>query len=97
MNSEKWNKMSFAKQMGNIGSEFDRAVHWRESGDKRKKEDSLRRTLELIDLTITPVRNGELLRLREVVCDIFLGENIYNVSVDSLKDYFLQFALLANK
>ena len=97
MNPEKWNKMSFANQMGNIGSEFSRIVYWQELGDKEKKENALWRTLELIDLTMVQRKSREIFRLREVVCDLFLDKNIYKVSVNSLKNYFLQFALLANK
>ncbi|KPJ55267.1 hypothetical protein AMJ47_00070 [Parcubacteria bacterium DG_72] len=97
MNPEKWKKLSFAEQMGNIGSEFFRMVNLKQKGDVENSKDSFLRFLDLIDLTITQRKNVELLRLREVVCDLFLGENIYRVSIGSLKRYFLQFALLANK
>jgi hypothetical protein len=97
MNKEKWEKLSFAAQMGNIGSEINRVIHWQELRDKGKKEDALWRALELIDLTAEQRKSSEILRLREVVCDLFLEKNIYKVSVKSLKDYFLQFALLMNK
>jgi len=66
-------------------------------GDKEKEEEALWRALELIDLTVIRRKSVEILRLREVVCDLFFGKNIYKVPVNSLKEYFLQFALLANK
>ncbi len=97
MNLEKWEKISFAEQMGNIGSEINRVIYWYELGEKDKKENALWRALELIDLTNSLRKSRELLRLREVVCDVFLNKNEYKVSVDSLKNYFLQFALLVNK
>jgi hypothetical protein len=97
MNLEKWEKISFAGQMGNIGSEIDRVIYWHELGEKDKKENALWRALELIDLTVGLRKSRELLRLREVVCDIFLNKNNYKVSTQFLKNYFLQFALLANK
>ena len=97
MNLDKWNKLSFASQMGNIGSEINRVIYWQELKDKEKKEDALWRALELIDLTVIRRKSVEILRLREVVCDLFFGKNIYKVSINSLKEYFLQFALLANK
>jgi len=97
MNPDKWNKLSFASQMGNIGSEISRVIYWQESGDKKNKEDALWRALELIDLTARQRKSVELFRLREAVCDLFFGKNIYKTTVNSLKEYFLQFSLLANK
>lgn len=97
MNSQEWNRIPFASQMGNIGSEINRAIQWHEFGDKDKKENALWRALELIDLTIAQRKSGELLRLREVICDLFLGKNNYNISTASLREYFVQFALIANK
>jgi hypothetical protein len=97
MNSEKWGKLSLATQMGNIGSEINRVIHWNELGDKEEMKNSLWRALELIDLTIIQRKRGEISRLREVICDIFLDKNNYKVSTKNLKEYFLNFALLANK
>jgi hypothetical protein len=93
MNLEKWEKLSFAVQMGNIGSEINRTNHWREVGDREKKESALWRALELIDLTNNLRKSKEILRLREVICDVFLEAGNYKVSIESLKNYFLQFAL----
>jgi len=93
MNLERWRKLSFATQMGNIGSEINRVIYWYGLAEKEKKENALWRVLELIDLTVGLRKSRELLRLREVVCDIFLDKNEYKVSIDSLKNYFLQFAL----
>ncbi len=96
---DSWAKMSLAEQMGNIGAEFFRMVNCREKKDKEGEKDCLIRTLELIDLTISDKRwRGrlfEVCRLREVICDLFIGSNIYKVSTKSLKDYFLFFAFLA--
>jgi hypothetical protein len=97
MNPEKWRKMPFASQMGNIGSEINRVIHWDELGDNQEKENSLWRALNLIDLTIGQRRGKELFRLREVICGLFLSNNEYKVSIGQLRNYFLQFALLANK
>ena len=97
MNSDKWNKLSFVSQMGNIGSEINRVIYWQEAGNEKNKKDALWRALELIDLTVAQRKSVELLRLREVVCDLFLKTNMYKVSTENLKEYFLQFALLANK
>ena len=97
-NLEKWHKMSLAEQMGNIGSEVGRAMTWHKKGDNEKKEQSLERALGLIDLTIQDKRLQnrcfELYRLKEVLKDVFLGKNNYRVSLDSLEEYFLSFALI---
>lgn len=99
MTSEKWQKLSLAEQMGNIGAEISRVIHWHERKDQESKEKALWRALELIDLTISDrrwkPRLFEICRLREVICDLFLGKNIYKISTKHLKDYFLFFALLA--
>lgn len=98
---EKWKKMSLAEQMGNIGAEVVRMINCREKGDKEGEKNCFIRALELIDLTISDKRWKsrllEPLRLREVICDLFIGNNIYKVSSRSLKDYFLFFALSARK
>ena len=44
-----WRKMSFAEQMGNIGSEVSRALRWFEKNPVRFQA-SFERAVELIDL-----------------------------------------------
>lgn len=100
--SGKWQKLSLAEQMGNIGSEVSRALHWRQAGDRKGAQKSAWRALELIDLTLADKRwqgrTFELGRLREVFCDMFFGKkSYYNVSPQSLQNYFLPFAFLAQK
>ena len=95
--SEKWQKFSLNQQLANIGSEVSRAISLREKGDKENMEKSVFRALELIDLTISDKRwrgrLSEIFRLREVICDIFFGENTYKTKPEFLKNYFLFFAL----
>jgi len=93
MIKERWMKMSLAEQMGNIGSEFSRMISLKQKGDLKNAQNSFDRVLELLDLTISQRKNRELFRLREVICDLFIGSNIYKVSIKFLKDYFLFFAL----
>ncbi len=95
MIKEKWMKMSLAQQMGNIGSEFSRMISLKRKGDLKNAQNSFDKVLELLDLTISQRKNRELFRLREVLCDLFIGSNIYKVSTKSLKDYFLFFALIS--
>ncbi len=94
-----WYKMSLAEQMGNIGAEFFRMINCKEKKDREDEKNCFIRVSELIDLTISDkrwkMRLFEICRLREVICDLFLGTNFYKVSIKYLKDYFLFFALLA--
>lgn len=101
MNLEKWQKLSFFEQMGNIGSEVSRARHWAEKDDKENQRKSLERAIDLVDLSVQSQKKSprlfELLRLREVICDISIGSINYNVYPQDLEKYFLSFALAARK
>lgn len=99
--SGKWFKMSLAEQMANIGSEVERSIFWYKKGEKEYWQNAFNRTLELIDLTVSDVRHKhrlkEILRTREVLCDLFYGENIYHISYPELQKYFLEFGILARR
>jgi hypothetical protein len=99
--SGRWRRFSLVEQMANIGSEVSRVIHWKEKGNKVNQEKAIERALELIDLTIADKRWKsrllELLRLREVFCDLFIGDNTYNTSFKSLQNYFLFFGLIKAK
>jgi len=62
---------------------------------------SLWRLLELVDLTIQDKKNRsrlrELCRFKEIIGDWFCQTNVYNVNPESLKNYCMQFAMLAGK
>lgn len=100
MIKDKWPKMSLAEQMGNIGSEVYRLINSKERADSKSAQSSFIRVLELIDLTIEDKRWKsrlfEILRLREIICNFYLDKNIYNVSVENLKKYFIPFTLIPN-
>lgn len=97
----RWMKLTLAEQLANIGSEVSRILHWRESGDRTASEQALQRALELLDLTLTnsriPARVLELARLRDVLCAVFLGTDEYDITAETLEDYFLPFALRAQR
>ena len=100
--AERWNQLSLAEQMGNIGSEFDRIVSWRKKNNLEFAERAFDRTLDLLDLTITDPRWGggkrkELARTRELLCDMLVGDNKYNTPAEFLSKYFYQFAVAARK
>lgn len=89
----KWNKYSTAEQMANIGAEVGRAINWRKKGIKEMSSNALYRALELIDFTIDDPKNrnrlGEILRVREVLCDYFVGQNMYKSTDQARERYFL--------
>ncbi len=96
--SGRWFTFSLAQQMGNIGSEIHRLV-LSQNGDRGRFNLALDRALELIDLTLADDRwkksFKEIVRVREVLCDICFGKSQYDTSLETLDNYFFQFGLLA--
>ena len=96
----KWFELTLAEQMANIGSEVHRLITWR-NRNQLHFDSALNRALELIDLTLadTRWRSGykEIARVREVLCDICLGDDQYQTTLEYLDDYFLRFALLVRR
>lgn len=92
--------MSIAEQMANVGSEYERALRWKERGNASYFEAALDRMLELFDLTIADPRwrnhrLKELCRVREIVRDQLCSEHPEPWSYPDLRDYFLSFGILA--
>jgi hypothetical protein len=77
--SGRWASMSFMEQMANIGSEVERALNWKERGNKPYSDRAFERSLELVDLTLGSVRGvprlKELARTREALVDFFARVN----------------------
>lgn len=98
--SGRWQAMSLAAQLGNIGSEVHRARVAQPSHESRF-EKARDRALELFDLTLADTRwHGrlrEIARAQEVFCDAALGGKEYGSTLEQLEKYFDQFALLARK
>ena len=97
----RWAEMSFAEQMGNVGSEVSRAVRWQSKGKRERMEQCVFRALELLDLTIDATDKSafpklkELCRAREELCDFFLGNNELNSVPERIMKYYDAFALAA--
>ncbi|MBR4474615.1 MAG: hypothetical protein IKS55_13370 [Oscillospiraceae bacterium] len=78
--SGRWTELPFAQQVANIGSEVFRAGKWKAKGKTERAQNAADRALELLDFTVSGMleehRNPrELLRMRELLCDYFYGEN----------------------
>lgn len=98
--SGRWGEMPFAQQMANIGSEVFRAAKWKDAGKTDRALRASDRALELLDLTVSSRQQKaleirELLRLRELLCDYFYGENLYAQSSSALNHYFEPFSMKA--
>lgn len=95
---EKWKKLSFVEQLGNIGSEISRIIRW-QGKDKAIFDNTVDRALELFDFTLEDPRwinrQREIARAREVFCDIIFGGNEYDTTLKDLLRYFDQFAYIA--
>ena len=98
--TERWHELILAEQLGNVGSDVDRIISWRKKGNEEYATNAFYRALDLLDLTIKDKRwygpkLKELCRVREVLCDSFLGSKIYNTPLEYFSKYFYQFALAA--
>lgn len=97
----RWFRFSLFEQMANIGSEVERAISWRKKGDLKYNQEAFKRALDLIDLTLrSPYlrrRLKEIARLREVLCDYFVFDNLYKTTDEALKKYFSAFTMAARK
>ncbi|MDO8743014.1 MAG: hypothetical protein Q7J30_00405 [Candidatus Azambacteria bacterium] len=93
-----WQKISLYEQMGNIGSEVNRALNWRDK-DKKLYENAVDRAFELLDLTISDLRwrnrLKEIVRVRELLADAMFGGKEYKTSFEDLNRYFFHFAFAA--
>jgi len=88
----RWEGFSFCEQMANIGSEVFRTMSWRQK-NREYSQLAFERALELLDLTLEAVTNSgprlkELTRLREVLVDYFLFDNVYGSSNKCWETYF---------
>ena len=99
----RWAEMSFAEQMGNVGSEISRAIRWQAKEKHERMEQCVFRALELLDLTIDAAsknsqsRLKELCRAREEICDFFLADNKLRSSPEQIMKYYDAFALAAQR
>ena len=94
LTQKSWFSKSIFEQMANVGAEIGRTINWRKK-DKEYSRLAFERGLELLDLTIADPKNTirlkELLRLREILVDYFIYDNIYKTSDEFLNNYFYNF------
>jgi hypothetical protein len=51
-----WSNYSLCAQLGNVGSEVERAFKWRQRGKEEMAVKAMYRALELLDFTVQDVR-----------------------------------------
>ena len=93
-----WQRLSLMEQLGNVGSEINRALNWREK-DANLYESAINRAFELLDMTIADsrwrARLKEIIRARELLADAIFGGKEYKTTLEDLNRYFFHFALAA--
>lgn len=95
---ERWFQFSILEQLGNVGSDVERAIRWRNKGDLESSHCALECALELLDLTIEDPKNQserqlELTLVRKFLIDFFRGNNQYAFTDEYWQNYFDFFAL----
>lgn len=99
--SSRWNNFSVFEQMANIGTEVGRAISWRNKKNTEMSKNAVYRALELIDFSINDRKNKnslkEIVRMREILADYFLGENIYQSTDKQWEKYFYPFNFACRK
>ena len=100
--AHRWRQLSLLEQMANIGSEVERIASWKKKVNDELATNALYRSLDLLDLTIGDPRwkGGtlkELTRVRELLCDAYVGDNLYDITPEFLSRYFYSFAVAARK
>lgn len=95
-----WGRLELVEQLGNVGSEVDRAIRAWNAGNTRRFDSAFDRALELFDLTATDPRwyghrCQEVLRAREEFCRLFFDPNVPPDSAEGLRRYFFGFGYAA--
>ena len=97
-----WSRFSLVEQLANVGSEVERAIRAHETGSPGRFENALDRALTLFDHTAADPRwsgprRREVLRAREEFCRLFFDAPSAPGSIESLRRYFLAFAVAARR
>ncbi|MBU6389273.1 hypothetical protein KGQ71_02035 [Patescibacteria group bacterium] len=95
----RWQTLSLAEQLANIGSEVERALRWKSQGNEDYSRLAFERALELLDLSLatklTAAQFSELTRVREALVDYFMGDNLFSSTPKSWRTYFGAFTYLS--
>lgn len=88
----RWFTFSLMEQLGNVGSDIERAIAWKNKGETKDSEMALQRGIELLNFTIADPKNKkrrkELSRIKEALLDYFHGYNQYGYTDAAWQHYF---------
>ena len=88
----RWFEIPVWMQISNIGSEVERAIRWKNRGDKQKAANFCNKAIDFWRLSEEDPKNmhriGEFECAIEELQDYFLGDNLYQTSDEVLKKYY---------
>jgi hypothetical protein len=95
---DNWHQMTLAEQLGNIGSDYERALRWKTKGNQKMVDGALTRILEQVDLSLSDPRwigprRREIARLRDEVCREIMADGKNTTSAQQMQRYFMSFAI----
>jgi hypothetical protein len=97
LSSGRWFTLTLPEQLGNVGSEYERAYNWKKKNNPAQLNKAFDRMLELLDLTLADPRwkhrLKEIARLREETCRLLEPDPL----TSDLRKYFFQFASFARR
>ncbi len=97
LSSGRWSTLTLPEQLGNVGSEYERALNWKNKKNPEQSQKAFDRMLELLDLTLADPRwkhrLKEIARLREEACRLLEGAP----PSPDLRKYFYQFSAFARR
>ena len=98
---ERWAKLTFNEQMGNIGSEVGRAIIAYRNGNEIRKNRAIDRAIDLFSATVETTANTdysyrlkEVLRARDEFLRLFF-DGTFDHDAIKIERYFMDFAFLA--
>lgn len=91
-----WFTFSLFEQLANVGTDIERTIQLKKSGNLDYSAKAFERALELLDFTIADPKNKkgtlkEILRVREALIDHFIYDNEYETTDEYWQQYFFDF------
>jgi hypothetical protein len=95
----RWFELSLIEQLGNVGSEVERTIQWKRKGNMEQSLAACERALELLYLTIEDPKNKgrlkEVVRVRAMFADCYMGINEFGFTDDFWQKYFYDLSYAA--
>ena len=89
---EKWFEMPLEVQMGNIGSEVNRAIRCRQNNEPEKAARYCKKAIEFLEIIKKDPKNVHRQKeFDEAILELedhFLGQNLFNTSDKTIRRYY---------